>query len=57
MFMAGLIIDKRGVRYTDPAIVREHIEALKDYDPDLLADLALGLLADLERERGNEWAK
>lgn len=52
--MAGLIINPDGVAYGDPDMVREHIVFLPETDPETLAELALGLLADLERERGNE---
>lgn len=53
--MAGLIvnIDPAGIVYDSPEMVREHIAFLAAEDPETLADLALGLLADLERERGN----
>jgi hypothetical protein len=40
--------------YQNADVVREHIAFLAEADPETLADLALGLLADLERERGNE---
>lgn len=51
--MAAVIIGTEGVVYQSAEDVREHIAFLADADPETLADLALGLLADLERERGN----
>lgn len=52
-----LIIDpngRTGVWYDSAAEVREHIGFLADADPETLADLALGLLAELEQARGKE---
>lgn len=51
--MDVLFVDPSGVVYSDADQVREHIAFLAEADPETLADLALGLLADLERERGN----
>lgn len=47
-------ISTYGVIYQSADELREHITFLAKHDPDTLADLALGLLADLERERGSE---
>ena len=52
--MAGLIVNPEGVVYANADLVREHIVFLAETDPETLAELALGLLADLERERGRE---
>lgn len=52
--MAALTITPNGVVYQDADVVRDHIAWLAENDPETLADLALGLLADLERERGRE---
>lgn len=45
---------KPGVWYDSAKEVREHIAFLADADPDTLADLACGLLAELEAERGRD---
>lgn len=49
-----LIIDPNGmpgILYDSADELREHIEFLADADPETLADLARGLLAELENER------
>jgi hypothetical protein len=51
--MAAIVVSPDGVVYHDADVVPEHIAVLAEHDPDTLTDLALGLLADLERERGN----
>lgn len=51
--MAAVVINPDGVMYQSADDVREHIAFLAETDPETLADLALGLLADLERERGD----
>jgi hypothetical protein len=43
-----------GIWYDSAAEVREHIAFLAEADPETLADLALGLLAELEAARGRD---
>jgi hypothetical protein len=43
-----------GVWYNSAEEVREHIAFLAETDSDTLADLACGLLAELEAERGRD---
>lgn len=49
-----MIVDPNGlpgIVYDSPDEVRKHIVFLAEADPDTLADVAIGLLAELEQER------